>query len=91
MQDCIIFQGKKLRGYGWIPSKPPIFAHRQAYEQFHNIIIPKGMHIDHLCWNRSCINPYHLEMVSPLENMKRRDNKNNKTQDFTSLHNPDIM
>jgi hypothetical protein len=33
--------------------------------------IPDGMQIDHLCKNRRCVNPEHLEPVSPLENIYR--------------------
>lgn len=33
--------------------------------------IPKGAHLDHLCRNRRCINPDHLEVVSPKENTRR--------------------
>lgn len=33
--------------------------------------IPHGMHIDHLCRNPICVNPGHLEVVSPGENILR--------------------
>lgn len=35
------------------------------------IEIPPGMQVDHLCRNRSCVNPLHLEVVSPRENTLR--------------------
>ncbi len=33
--------------------------------------IPKGLDIDHLCRNRSCVNPDHLEPVTRGENLRR--------------------
>ncbi|UVT31799.1 HNH endonuclease [Gordonia phage Patos] len=33
--------------------------------------IPEGMQIDHLCENWRCVNPYHLEPVTVLENNQR--------------------
>lgn len=45
-------------------------AHRVSYELYVGTI-PEGMHIDHLCRQRSCVNPYHLELVTPGENVRR--------------------
>lgn len=39
--------------------------------RIHKIEIPEGMHVDHLCRITSCVNPDHLEIVTPLENFKR--------------------
>lgn len=36
--------------------------------------IPPGKQLDHLCRNRLCVSPNHLEMVTHKENQKRRDN-----------------
>lgn len=45
-------------------------AHRFAYEYFIDSI-PQGMTLDHLCRNRKCVNPYHLEIVSRKINVLR--------------------
>ncbi len=47
-----------------------ILAHRFAYERG-NGSIPHGLHIDHLCRNKSCVNPAHLEAVTRQENHRR--------------------
>jgi hypothetical protein len=45
-------------------------AHRWSYE-LHVGPIPAGMDIDHLCRNRKCVNPHHLEPVTRSENLRR--------------------
>jgi hypothetical protein len=49
-----------------------VAVHRVMYTHF-NGYIPGKKQIDHVCRNRACVNPAHLEMVSHKENQKRRD------------------
>ncbi len=58
-------------GYGlfWLDGRY-VGAHRVAVE-FDGRKIPTGMHTDHLCSNRSCVRPDHLEVVTPQENQRR--------------------
>lgn len=46
------------------------YTHRLSYE-LHVGVIPSDRHIDHLCRNRKCCNPAHLEPVTSRENTLR--------------------
>ena len=47
-----------------------LVAHRAAYLIYRGVI-PEGMQLDHLCRNRWCVNPWHLEVVTQRENILR--------------------
>ena len=49
-----------------------VYAHRFAYEMWVGPI-PEGKELDHLCRNRACQNPDHLEPVTRQENARRGD------------------
>lgn len=70
MADCIRWGGAfySTTGYGRVGQSG--LAHRIAYEEQVGKI-PEGMHIDHLCRNRWCVNVKHLEVVTPGENVLR--------------------
>lgn len=70
---CITWAGttQKNNGYGRISvnGKQPM-AHRWAWEQV-NGPIPEGLTIDHLCFNRACIEPLHMRVVTRAVNGAR--------------------
>ena len=45
-------------------------VHRAVYELLVGPI-PEGLHLDHLCRRRECLNPSHLEPVTQAENNRR--------------------
>lgn len=70
---CILWTGYTSEvGYGTLPVKGKhVMAHRFAWER-ENGPIPKGMVIDHLCWNRACVNVEHLRVVTTTQNNQNR-------------------
>lgn len=63
--------GRQSSGYGSLTfDGAHKLAHRVAYELSVGPI-PEGLHVDHLCRTRDCVNPAHLEAVSPRENQRR--------------------
>ncbi|MET9055269.1 HNH endonuclease signature motif containing protein [Streptomyces bacillaris] len=69
---CWLWTRSKSRdGYGWASLNDRTYqAHRLLY-----VLVkgqpPEGLVLDHLCRIRHCVNPDHLEPVTPRQNLER--------------------
>jgi len=71
---CWVWQRSVTRGgYGHLREGGRMqYAHRVYYERLRGTI-PAGLQLDHLCRNRSCVNPAHLQPVTGHVNTLRGD------------------
>lgn len=70
-KDCWLWRGSKTRGYGHISVDGVNHrAHRIAWMLLRGEI-PHGLVLDHICRVRHCVNPDHLELVTPKMNVLR--------------------
>lgn len=71
---CHNLRPHRRNGYGMMTlNRERIRPHRLAYELAKGPI-PLGLVIDHLCRNKACCNPDHLEAVTQRENTMRGPN-----------------
>lgn len=69
-------------GYGYYCNNR---VHRLAYE-WSKGVIPAGMHIDHTCFNRTCVNPEHLRLVTQKQNNEHQRLRVNNKSGVRGVH-----
>jgi len=85
--DCWEWQGACVGGgYGRFRTyRRAVYAHCFAYELLVGAI-PEGLQLDHLCRVRRCVNPAHLEPVTPKENVVRGRSANREKEHCANGH-----
>jgi len=81
-ETCWIWKGtKNSSGYGILHiAGYSQMVHRASYRHYKGEI-PRSLEIDHLCRNKLCVNPDHLEAVTHQENVQRFWSKKNGTKE----------
>lgn len=74
-------------GYGRIVYERKLWpAHRLVYTLLVGEV-PRGLVLDHLCRNRWCVNPYHLDPVTDAVNFSRAPDPNRRKKEQSHCKN----
>lgn len=70
---CVVGEGC-LSGFGYLMKKvngKTVYLHKEVYESHYKENVPDGWVVDHLCFNKVCLNPKHLQAVPSYVNAAR--------------------
>lgn len=70
--DCWLWTGNQCKGYGMFRHSEHNYAHRFSYTTYNQERIPDHLEVDHICQNSLCVNPDHLRLVTPEDNISNR-------------------
>lgn len=69
---CWVWPTRTRLEYGRLAARGRSYAaHRFSYEVSTGVPLPTNLVLDHLCRNRPCVNPAHLEPVAQVINIRR--------------------
>src|SRR5947208_5526213 len=81
--DCWIWKGGTNGVYGTLGApggRKTLYAHRLSWELANGRSIPEGLFIDHICRNKLCVNPQHLQLVTAWGNQHLSTDKTSATK-----------
>ena len=90
-EQCWLWMGQRVTGYGVFQIGRKNFrAHRLSYTILRGPI-PEGLTLDHLCRNRICVNPDHLEPLALRDNILRGDGMAKAYRTNICCHGHDLL
>lgn len=91
--DCINWPGYVMpNGYGQVSANGRhYYAHRVVWETANGRSIPVGMYVCHRCDNPPCVNPSHLFLGTPADNVRDMLNKGRQASPSKALSPEEVI